>query len=204
MKQIKPIKHLQIIRQLQKLRKIQKRQHHPLQHALHKEHKISKKTLFYVKEYGSHSNVIKRIIKESIKILLLASIISSIGGLAIENIKHVFLSIIPLVILLPVLNDMIGGYGSIFSSKLSTLLHEGKIKKNWQYNKEIKKLFFQILLIAVITTLITTSIALIISYISSYQLNIEIIKKVFLITLIDVILFITLIALISVLAGLYL
>ena len=83
MKQIKPIKHLQIIRQLQKLRKIQKRQHHPLQHALHKEHKISKKTLFYVKEYGSHSNVIKRIIKESIKILLLASIISPISGFSI-------------------------------------------------------------------------------------------------------------------------
>src|SRR3990167_2010559 len=95
---------------LQKLQKIKREKYHPLIHKIHKKHKISRKTLFYVKEYGPHTNVPKTIIKESIKILLFASIISSFGGLALENIKTIFISITPLIILLPILNDMIGDY----------------------------------------------------------------------------------------------
>ncbi|HLC62837.1 MAG TPA: magnesium transporter [Candidatus Nanoarchaeia archaeon] len=197
------MKHKNIAKQLQKLIRIKKETHHPLQHKLHKQHKISKKTIFYVKEYGSHSNVASRILKESIKILLLASVISSIGGLAIEKIKVIFISIIPLVILLPALNDMIGGYGAIFSSKFSTLLHEGKVKKNFRYDKEIKKLFLQILIIAVIMVIITTIFALIISSFTDYHVSSIIIVKILAIALIDVVLFVTLLMIVSIVAGLY-
>ena len=114
---------------LEKLRKVKRSLYHPLIHKIHKKHKISKKTLFYVKEYGPHSNVPRTIIRESIRILLLASVISSFGGFALEDIKAIFIPIIPLVILLPTLNDMIGDYGTIVSCRFSTMLHEGKIKK---------------------------------------------------------------------------
>src|SRR3989338_5827245 len=103
---------------LEMLRNIKKKKNTSLIHKIHKKHKISKKTLFYVKEYGHH-NVVNTIIKESIKILLLASIISSVGGLALEHIKTVFISIMPLIILMPTLNDMIGDYGTIISSRFS-------------------------------------------------------------------------------------
>ena len=70
-------------RDLEKLRAVRRKKYHPLAHHLHHKHKISRKTLFYVKEYGPHTNVPKTIIKESFKILLLASLVSSFGGLGL-------------------------------------------------------------------------------------------------------------------------
>lgn len=192
-----------LIHILQRVRKLKRKQHHPLLHQVHTKHKISRKTLFYIKEYSSEQKVISTVLRESIKILILASIISSLGGLALEHIKPAFISLIPLVILLPALNDMIGSYGSIFSSKFSTLLHEGKLKSNWQYNPQLKKLFLQLLVIACITTLITTGIALGISWLSTNQLNQTLIFKVFLISFLDVLFFISLLVLIAVFAGFY-
>jgi len=188
---------------LQKIRKLKRSQHHHLLHQVHTKHKISRRTLFYIKEYSSEQKVISTVLKESIKILILASLISSLGGLALENIKQAFISIIPLVILLPALNDMIGSYGSIFSAKFSTLLHEGRLNRNWQHNPELKKLFLQVLVIASITTFITTSIALGISWFTKHQLSLGFILKIFLISFLDVLFFISLLVLIAIFAGFY-
>lgn len=188
---------------LKRVQKLKRKQHHPLLHQVHKKHKISRKTLFYIKEYGSEHKVISTVLRESIKILILASLISSLGGLALEHIKPVLVSIIPLLILLPALNDMIGSYGTIFSAKFSTLLHEGKLRGSWQQNPELKKLFLQVLVIACITTFITTSIALGISWFTTYQLNLQLVLKIFLISILDVLFFITLLVLIAISAGLY-
>lgn len=186
---------------LAKLIKIKRHKYHPLIHNIHKHHKISKKTLFYIKEYGPHSNVPKTIIKESIKVLLLASIISSIGGLFLENIKTLFVSIMPLVILFPVLNDMIGDYGSVISSRFSTMIHEGKVKNPWKNHPEIKKLFLQIMLSSVLTLIISITLAITISIISGYNPTKEIIIKIFLIDLIDIIILISLISFIALFMG---
>jgi len=147
---------ISVRRHLEKLRKVKRHHYHPLIHRIHRKHKISRKTLFYVKEYGPHSNVPRTIIKESLKILLFASILSSVGGLALEQIRVLFVSIIPLVILLPVLNGMIGGYGTIVSSRFSAMLHEGRVRGAWWKNQQLKKLFVQLFVIAVIMTLLST------------------------------------------------
>lgn len=188
---------------LQKLNKITRKALHPLVHIIHKQHKISRRTLFYIKEYGPHTNVPKTIIKESIKILLLASIISSIGGLALEHIKNIFITLIPLVILLPVLNDMIGDYGTIISSRFSTMLYEGKIEKKWWKNSELKELFSHLIIISVITAVLSSLVALVISSFSNYHLNLDIAAKVLLIVVIDVILLVSILMVISVVAGIY-
>ena len=192
-----------IRKDLEKLRTVRKRKYHPLIHKIHKKHKISRKTLFYVKEYGPHANISRTIIKESIKILLFASIISSAGGLALEYIKTLFISIMPLIIIMPTLNDMIGDYGTIVSSRFSTLLHEDKIKKRWWLNKELKKLFIQIFIVSILTAVISSIIALIISNLSGYALNTIIITKIFFINIIDVALIVTILFLIAILAGIY-
>ncbi len=190
-------------RHLEKLRAIKRKHYHPLIHKIHKKHKISKKTLFYVKEYGPHTNVSKTILKESIKILILASIISSLGGLAIENIKTIFIPLIPLVILLPSLNSLVGSYGVIISSHFSTMLHEGKVREKWWKNKEIRKLSAQILIISIITTLISSSLALSISVFSNYNLTVSSVSKVFLITILDVVIIVSIILFVSIYAGLH-
>lgn len=193
----------QLRKHLEKLRKVKRAKYHPLIHKLHKKHRISKKTLFYVKEYGPHSNVTKTIIKESIKILLLASIISSFGGLALESIKSTFITIIPLIILLPTLNDMIGDYGTIISSRFSAMLHENKIRERWWLNKEVRLLSVQIMVVAVITALLSAVISLILSSYSSYTANAAVAAKIILITLIDVVVLVIILFLTSVSAGLY-
>ncbi len=196
------MKHLKYY--LEKIRISERRKYHPLIHHVHKKHRISKKTLFYVKEYGPHSNIPKRIIKESIKILLLASIISSFGGLALENIKTLFISVYPLIILLPVLNDQIGNYGTIISAKFSTMLHEDKIKKKWWKNKELKVLFRQLTLMAILTAVISSTIALIISNVTAHKTDFTLISNIIAITLIDVLFLVMILFLVAVVSGIYL
>ncbi len=192
-----------IRRHLERLRKVKRKHYHPLVHKIHKKHKISKKTLFYVKEYGPHTNVTKTIIKESIKILLLASILSSLGGLAIEEMRTLFLSIIPIIVLLPTLNDMIGDYGAIFSGKFSTMLHEGKVLGHWIRHRELRKLFVQVIIISILTSIISSVMALLISFLSSYPITLSLISKIFLISVIDVVILVSILFLVSVYAGLH-
>ena len=188
---------------LQKLTTIERHRHHPLLHHLHKKHGISRKTLLYVKEYGPHSHVARVIIKESLKVLLLASILSAFGGFALEEIKTLFVSIIPLVILLPALNDMIGDYGTIVSSRLSTMLHEGVVQKKWWQTAELKELFVQIAIISMITAALSAVIAMIIPvFTSGYEIAFENAIKIFVITIIDVAVLVLLLFFTSVYAGL--
>ncbi|MFH1056812.1 MAG: hypothetical protein V1717_03400, partial [Candidatus Micrarchaeota archaeon] len=147
---MKGIKH-----HLQRLSKVKRSEYHPLLHKIHKKHGISHKTLFYVKEYGPRANVPKTIVKESLKVLLIASVVSSLGGLALEHVKTLFLSLMPLVIVMPTLNDMIGDYAIIVSSRFSTMLHEGKItrKTNWLDNPELRQLFIQVFFLSIATAI---------------------------------------------------
>ncbi len=186
---------------LGKLRIVKKKHYHPLIHKIHREHKISKKTLFYIKEYGPNANVPKRIIKESIKILFFASIISSVGGLALEHLKTTLVSLMPLLVLIPVLNDMIGDYGTIISSKFSTLLHT-KRDNRWWIDKELKKLFLQIMVVSIFTTIFSTTLALVITSFMSEAPKM-LVYKLFFITIIDVIILVSILFLIAIVSGIY-
>ena len=188
---------------LEKLRKEERKRHHVLVNKIHKEYNISKKTLFYVKEYGSHTNVLRTIMKESIKILLFASIISSFGGLILENIKLVFISIMPLLILLPALNDMVGDYGTIISSRFSAMLHEGKVTGSWWRIKELKELFIQLVIVSLFTSVLSVIIALAVSGFSGYEIRTETISKVLFITLLDVFFILVVLFVVCIFAGLY-
>lgn len=188
---------------LEELKQVKRKKYHPIKTKIRKKYRLSGKTLFYIKEYGPHNNVSRTIIKESIKILMLASLLSSFGGLAVENIKTVFISIVPLIVLLPVLNDMLGDYGIIISSKFTTLLYTGKIMDNWYKSSILKKMLLQIFIIAVLTAIISSSIALVISSFSGYNLNFETSYKIFLISILDTIFIVSLLFLVAVLGGLY-
>jgi len=193
-----------IIRDLEKIRRIERKKHHPLLHETHKKHGISKQTLFYIKEYGKDSNVSGTIVKESLKILLLASIISSFGGLALDSIETLFLSIFPLVLLLPSLNNMIGNYGTIISSRFSTMLYEGKVSevKSWWKNLELKRLLSQILIITLITAVLSSGSALLITHLSQ-RVSVSLAVKVFFIVLIDMLFLANILFFIVILAGMY-
>lgn len=188
---------------LAELQKIKRPVHHPLVHEIHKKFRLSRKTLFYIKEYGPHTHVAKTIIKGSVKILIFASLVSSFGGLALEHIKLIFVSIIPLTILLPTLNDMIGDFGTVVSSRFSAMLHEGKIKKADFSNPEVKVLISQVLVTAILTGLLSAAAAIILSFFTNNPPDLAITAKIFLITLLDVLVLVGILSVTSVYAGLY-
>lgn len=187
---------------LHELSRLERKKHHPLMHHLHKVHKFSKETLFYMKEYGPKSHAMKTIIKESLLILLFASAISSFGGFALERIKTLFVTIIPLIIMLPALNDMIGDYGSIISSRFATMLYKGKVK-DWKNNQEIKKLYTQIIIISLLISSASAVISMIISGFSDYNVTLSVAAKLFFVVWLDVALLVTLLFIVSIIAGLY-
>ena len=187
---------------LKKIILLKRKKRHPQTHKIHKKHKISKQTLFYIKEYGPKSNVSKTIIKESVRILLLASVISSLGGLALEQIRTLFLSIMPLLILLPALNNMIGNYGTILSSRFSTMLHEKQVKEKWWKTPELKKLFLQITILTFSAAIISSLIAIVITFFTE-GISFLVSAKVFFIVLIDLILLANILFFITIYAGKY-
>ncbi len=188
---------------LRKLSLIKRRKHHPLIHKIHQKHNLSKKTLLYVKEYGPHSNIPKTIIKESLRVLLLTSIVSSAGGFTLESIKALFLSIIPIVILLPVLNGMVGSYGSIISSHFSTIIYKQGLEKVSLKNKELRNLFSKILVISIAISILAALIALVLSISQGFEFSSAIALKIILISLINVIALITLLFFVVIFAGSY-
>ena len=192
-----------IKRHLERLRKIERRKHHPLIHHIHRKYKISKKTLFYVKEYGSHADVTRTIFKESWRILLLSAILSSFGGFAIENIGVILASIIPLVIMMPTLNDMVGDYGTIVSSRFSTMLHERKVKKKWWQTVELKALFIQVFVVALLLAIISAILSVVISTMTGHPVPSSMVYKVIAIILIDVSFLVIVLFLAAIILGLH-
>jgi len=183
--------------------KIKRHKHHPILHKVHTKYNISKKTLFYIKEYGPHSHIIKVIIMESIGILAFACLLSSLGGLALEEIKVLFMEIMPLVIMFPTLNNMIGSYGTVISSRFSTLLHQKKVDSEF-WRKGLVKMFLQMFLISMITAAMSGGLALLISDYSGHGMNLEYSIKIMMIALIDTGVLITILFLVSVIGGLIL
>lgn len=193
--------HPKHMKKLTRLRKVEKKKFHPLQHHIHKKHNISKKTIFYMKEYGPHTNVARTILKESVKILIFASVISSLGGLALEGIRESLVSAVPLLIMLPVLNGMIGNYGIVISSKMSTMLHEGKVSGHGFLGKNLIRLLGQIMLIAAITSSAGTAASLAISGYATAGSHFAL--KIFLIVMADALILISVLFAVSVFTGIY-
>jgi len=186
----------------QKITKVRRHEHHPVLHHAHRKFGISRKTIFYMKEYGPRSHVAHVIIKESLKILIMASIISSIGGIGMEAISAKLVAIIPLLILLPALNDMVGDFGCIVSSKFTNMLYLGKVGTRWWRSRHLHKLFLVILSTSFITSVFIGVAASIISYWSGFSLTLDIFLKVLSIAVLANIILVAVIFCVSIIGGL--
>jgi mgtE-like transporter len=117
-------------------------------------------------------DLIKKIVKESLKILIIASIISSFGGIGFEALKLKLVTLAPLVVMVPALNDMIGDFGTIISSKFTLLLYQRKISKKWWASHELGDQFRIISTIALFAALYLSLSAIIISFIQGNPITI--------------------------------
>jgi cation transporter-like permease len=82
-------------------------------------------------------------LRESLLVLVVTSLLSTIGGIGFEALKEKFYLLPIILIALPALNDMIGDLGIILSSKFTTTIYlqkkKKKQKKKVSARREIRK-----------------------------------------------------------------
>ena len=171
-------------------------------HHLHKKHKLHHRTIFYMRK-GKKLHFHARIIKESIKILILASLISTIGGIGLQTLQQKLVEIIPLLILLPALNHMTGSLGTIVSSRFATDLYLGKVTKSWWKSKIVNNLLKSIMKIAFITSFYISILSAAISVYRGFPVDMLLFLKILLITLATTTIIVSIVFFISVIGGIY-
>ncbi len=187
---------------ISKIRRHPRKKFHAHLHGLRKQYGLSKMTFFYMKEYGPRSHVASNIVKESIKILILASVLSSVGGFGLQEIQRHIIAIVPLLVLLPALADMIGDFGTIIASKFTTALFLGHIKLDkWWRSRNLQVLFHVVMAVAVIAAVYNGVLAYGIAYIKGFAFSAETFIKVMEISLFSTLMLVGLIFAISVVAG---
>ena len=190
-------------RDIHAISKLKRHKHHHLVHRLHKKHRLSYKTLFYMKEYGPKSHVATVIIKESIKIMILASIISSVGGFQLKNIESTLVNFLPLLILLPALNDMIGDFGTVASSKFTTLLFLGKVRKSWWGTPEVREIIKTMFAVAMISAVYIGILAYVIAVGKGFAFSTTMLAKTVLLSLVATAALTGIVVFISIICGIW-
>jgi len=186
---------------IRKLMKLKRHQYHPIIHKIHETRKISRKTLFYIKEYGTKSHVTSVILKESLIALVIAFAIGLVSGVSLQTIQSNFAILLPLIILLPALNDMIGDYSMIMVSRLSTLVFT-KGERHW-WSEDLKKLVRTIVLVAVLSSVYIGIASSLIAYLKGFPLNLGSIAKLVEISLVTTAVMITVVSVVSALGVFY-
>jgi len=129
-------------------------------------------------------NGIKKIFYQSLPALVISSSFSSIGGIGLSMVRTKILFILPLLILFPALNDMVGDYGTILASKFTTWFYRGTIPSHWYRSKRLKILIRNILAVAIFYSLVIASLTLLISHFENFPLTATLTLKIFLIAMI--------------------
>ncbi len=144
-----------------------------------------------------------KIITESLKVLILASVISTIGGVRIEAIRVHILAIIPLLILLPALNDVAGAFGTVISSKFTSMLYMGKIRGKWWKSRELHKMFTIMLVLALVYSVYVGFLASVVATLWKFQMTMAIFYKIVSISVAAITSLVVMIFFISVVGGIY-
>ncbi len=160
------------------LRKIRRHEHHPIIHKIAAKQSISKRTIFYMKEYGPRSHIASVILRESLFALVVALVIGTLAGISLQAMQDKFLFFLPLLILFPALNDMMGDYGMIMVSRLSTLAFTKNVIGKWWQNKDVRKIIMTIAQVSIMSSLYIGLISSAVAYLKGFPLTIGTVVKV--------------------------
>lgn len=146
--------------------------------------------------------IITSILRESFRIVIIASTLSSLGGIGIELIQNKILGILPLLIIFPALNDMVGDFGTIISANFTTLLFTNQLKAKWR-SRKLKELIRRLVIISLLSAIFLGLMGSLIAYYKGFPIDFITIAKILLIVITCTILLVSLISLISISAGFY-
>lgn len=145
-----------------------------------------------------------KIIRQSLPILVAASVISSAGGIAVESLVQRFALVLPLLVMLPALNDMIGDFGTIVAPRFTTLLYLGKLhEKTWRRSRIVRQMLGVLLGIAAFAALYLAALSTIIALVAGWMFDAFSFFKIVLIALTATTLLVAVIFYISIKGGFY-
>lgn len=145
-----------------------------------------------------------KIARESAKALILASLISSLGGIGLENVSVKLVTLLPILILIPAMNDMIGDFGAVISSKLTTMLYMGKVKeKRWWHSHDIGNLFVTVAIVAVLSGIYISVVSSIIAALNGFDMTLFFLIKLVITTVMTTSIMIVFMFWLSATAGFY-
>lgn len=117
-----------------------------------------------------HESMTRIIVRESLRVVILSSIISSVGGLGLELLREKLLVFLPLLILFPALNEMTGGLGAVMVSRLTSAWYAKKIKGGWK-SAVVQGLFRDVLGVTVITSVFIGCVAYAIGWVRGFPFH---------------------------------
>ncbi|MBI2041281.1 MAG: magnesium transporter [DPANN group archaeon] len=146
-------------------------------------------------------DIVWKIFKESSKVLIIASFISTIGGVGLEAIKQKIILFVPFLILLPALNDMIGDFGTIISSRFTTLLYLGKVGWRWSESEDVRTLIREVGIVSMVSAVYVGFLAGLVSYLKGYVISIIMLAKILLFSVMATATLVSIILLVAVIGG---
>ncbi len=155
------------------------------------------------KEKKEGSNLAIKIIKESVRVLIISSIIVTIGGISLKTVEDKLLTFIPFLILLPALNKMLGDFGVIIVSRFTTMLYEKRIRKPLLHSHNLKHLFRDIFPIVIISAIYVPVLATFAATLQGFVFDLLFLIKIISGILIISVLLVLLNFFVAVIGGLY-
>ncbi len=144
-----------------------------------------------------------KIVKESLKAIILASLISSVGGFGLQSVEQKIFTIVPLLILFPTLNNMVGGFGTVISSKFTSLLYEGRIRGKLSRSKPLRDMFRTVTMVVLISSLLVAGVVYLASYFMGSNPTSSTVVKLLIISVVSTSFIFLIISVIAVVGGIY-
>ena len=141
--------------------------------------------------------------KESLKVVILAALVSSLGGFGLQSIEDNLFTIIPLFILFPTLNNMVGGFGTVVSSKFTSLLYEGRIRGRILRCKPLRDMFKVMTVVVLLSSLLVAGVVYVASYFVGFQVTLTIAAKLMVISIVSTFSIFVIVSIIAVVGGRY-
>jgi cation transporter-like permease len=124
-----------------------------------------------------------KLFRESFLVVFATGLIALAGGIALERIEAMLLTIIPLLVLLPALNDAIGGIGTITGSRFTSILYLYGEETGLLQREEITSLFKNVAVTSTVTAAYLGVLASGIAYVKGFSLTLAVAGKVLFIAL---------------------
>ncbi|MHA2006853.1 MAG: magnesium transporter [Promethearchaeota archaeon] len=115
-------------------------------------------------------NYFIKIVKESIVIVILSSLMGLISGVILSSNEEILYTLPIILLILPALNSLIGDISTVLVSRLTTHLYIGTINPKFQKSDRLKEDFYGLLIVLLLSLIALILLGYLIGGISGIEI----------------------------------